>query len=55
MRMGLLASANSSALVGLSAASLVLGYGLLWVMWHYVFSPKRSHDDDLDKARRGEQ
>lgn len=53
--MGLLASANSGVLVGLSGASLVLGYGLLWAIWHYVFKPSRSHDDDLDRVRRGER
>jgi len=27
---------------------LGVGYGLTWALWHFVFSPRNEHDDDLD-------
>jgi len=35
---------------GLEAAGgflvIVLGYGTLWGLWHFVFSARNRHDDD---------
>jgi len=25
---------------------IALGYGTLWGLWHFVFSPRNRHDDD---------
>ena len=36
----------------ISLVSLIGGYGGLWLLWHFVFSSKASHDDDLDRANR---
>jgi hypothetical protein len=33
---------------------LAVGYGACWLLWHFVFSPRNSHDDDLDRARSEE-
>jgi hypothetical protein len=49
-----MANVSSTGIAVVSVISLVTGYGLLWALWHFVFSPKRRHDDDLDRARRGE-
>ena len=36
---------------GLEAAGgflvIALGYGGLWALWHFVFSARNRHDDDL--------
>jgi len=37
-----------------SVISLVGGYGGLWLLWRFVFSSKRTHDDTHDRARRVE-
>jgi hypothetical protein len=47
-----LAATNTTPLVVASVASLVIGYGGIWALWHFVFSSKRHHDDDIDQARR---
>jgi hypothetical protein len=43
---------------GLEAAGgflvLAIGYGGCFALWHLVFSPRNSHDDDLDAARSEE-
>jgi len=43
---------------GLEAAGgflvLAIGYGACWGLWHFVFSPRNRHDDDLDRARSQE-
>jgi hypothetical protein len=36
----------------ISLASMIGGYGGLWLLWRYVFSSRASHDDDIDRARR---
>jgi len=33
---------------------LAVGYGACFALWHFVFSPRNSHDDDLDRARSEE-
>jgi hypothetical protein len=33
---------------------LAIGYGACFALWHFVFSPRNRHDDDLDRARRQE-
>ena len=50
--MALLASANTTELALVSAFSLAAGYGLLWALWHFIFSPRNEHDDDVDRAAR---
>ncbi|GAC1440201.1 MAG: hypothetical protein NVSMB51_19200 [Solirubrobacteraceae bacterium] len=50
--MALLASANSTGLAVVSAVSIVGGFALLAAMWHFIFSPRNRHDDDLDRAAR---
>jgi hypothetical protein len=30
---------------------LAIGYGGCFALWHFVFSPRNRHDDDLDRAR----
>ncbi len=46
------AAADNTPLAILAVASLVLGYGGIWALWHFVFSPRNRHDDDIDRARR---
>jgi hypothetical protein len=46
------AATNNTPLAILAVASLVLGYGGIWALWHFVFSPRNRHDDDIDRARR---
>ncbi|HXR13434.1 MAG TPA: hypothetical protein VN740_02160 [Solirubrobacteraceae bacterium] len=29
---------------------LALGYGTVWGLWHFVFSPRNRHDDDQPPA-----
>lgn len=43
---------NSTGIAVVSAVSLVFGYGLLWALWHYVFSPRNEHDDTRDRDAR---
>ena len=38
---------TGTAIAVVSAVSIVAGYGLLWALWHFVFSAKA-------KAKRGE-
>jgi hypothetical protein len=33
---------------------LAIGYGACFALWHFVFSPRNSHDDDLDRSRAEE-
>jgi hypothetical protein len=33
---------------------LGIGYGACFALWHFVFSPRNRHDDDLDRARKEE-
>jgi len=33
---------------------LALGYGSCFALWHFVFSPRNQHDDDLDRTRSEE-
>jgi hypothetical protein len=33
---------------------LALGYGACFALWHFVFSPRNRHDDDLDRVRSEE-
>jgi hypothetical protein len=33
---------------------LALGYGACYALWHFVFSPRNHHDDDLDRSRSQE-
>jgi hypothetical protein len=33
---------------------LALGYGACFALWHFVFSPRNRHDDDLDRMRSEE-
>jgi hypothetical protein len=33
---------------------LAIGYGSCWALWHFVFSPRNRHDDDLDRIRSEE-
>ncbi|MGI8801172.1 MAG: hypothetical protein ACR2KV_03235 [Solirubrobacteraceae bacterium] len=49
-----MATADNAPLAVAAVASLVIGYGGIWALWHFIFSPKRHHDDDLDQARRGQ-
>jgi hypothetical protein len=43
---------------GLEAAGgflvLAVGYGGCFALWHFVFSPRNRHDDDLDRTRSEE-
>jgi len=51
--MGVLAV--SAAIEGLGGfLVLAIGYGACWALWHFVFSPRNPHDDDLDRARSEE-
>ena len=45
-------SAALEAVGGL--AVLAAGYGAVWALWHFVFSPRNHHDDDLDRTRSEE-
>jgi hypothetical protein len=33
---------------------LAIGYGGCFALWHFVFSPRNRHDDDLDRSRSEE-
>ncbi|MGH2851577.1 MAG: hypothetical protein ACRDLP_13280 [Solirubrobacteraceae bacterium] len=33
---------------------LGIGYGACFALWHFIFSPRNRHDDDLDKTRSEE-
>jgi hypothetical protein len=33
---------------------LAIGYGACWALWHFVFSPRNRHDDDVDRSRSEE-
>jgi len=33
---------------------LAIGYGGVFALWRFVFSPRNRHDDDLDRARSEE-
>jgi hypothetical protein len=33
---------------------LAIGYGACFALWHFVFSPRNRHDDDVDRARKEE-
>jgi len=33
---------------------LAIGYGACYALWHFVFSPRNRHDDDLDRVRSEE-
>jgi len=33
---------------------LAAGYGSVFALWRYVFSPRNRHDDDLDRTRSEE-
>ena len=33
---------------------LAIGYGACFALWHFVFSPRNRHDDDLDRTRAEE-
>jgi len=33
---------------------LAIGYGACWALWHFVFSPRNRHDDDIDRSRSEE-
>jgi hypothetical protein len=48
----ILAALDTTPLAILAVASLVIGYGGIWALWHFVFSSRNEHDDDLDRARR---
>jgi hypothetical protein len=43
---------------GLEAAGgflvLAIGYGGCFALWHFVFSPRNRHDDDIDRTRSEE-
>ena len=45
---------NNSALAVVSIVSIVGGYVLLFALWHFVFSPRNRHDDDIDRSRSEE-
>jgi hypothetical protein len=47
-----LATDNNTPLAILAIASLVVGYGGIYALWHFVFRPKRHHDDDIDRLAR---
>jgi hypothetical protein len=47
-----LATLNTTPVAILGVASLVIGYIGIWALWHFVFSPRNEHDDDLDRSRR---
>ena len=33
---------------------LAIGYGSCFARWHFIFSPRNRHDDDLDRSRSEE-
>ena len=49
---------TSLGVAGLEAAGgflvLAVGYGGCFALWHFVFSPRNRHDDDLDRTRSEE-
>jgi hypothetical protein len=47
-----LATLNTTPVAILGVASLVVGYLGIWALWHFVFSPRNEHDDDVDRGRR---
>jgi hypothetical protein len=48
---GILAT-NYTPISIISLVSLIGGYGGLYLLWRLVFSSKRTHDDDIDRANR---
>jgi hypothetical protein len=50
-RVPILAAVDTAPLAIAGIASIVLGYGGIWALWHYVFSPRNEHDDDRDRER----
>jgi hypothetical protein len=44
---------GSAGIALVSAVSIAAGYGLLWALWHFIFSPRNEHDDarDVDAGR----
>jgi hypothetical protein len=41
--------AVSAVLEGIGGfAVLAVGYSACYALWHFVFSPRNQHDDDLD-------
>jgi hypothetical protein len=51
--MELLAVSTGLEAVG-GFAVLAIGYGTCFALWHFVFSPRNRHDDDLDRSRSEE-
>ena len=51
--MELLAVSTGLEAVG-GFAVLAIGYGTCFALWHFVFSPRNHHDDDLDRSRSEE-
>ena len=49
--MGVLAVSSGLEAVG-GFLVIVLGYGTVWGLWHFVFSPRNRHDDDQPPADR---
>jgi hypothetical protein len=47
-----LADANNTPLAIAAIVSLVIGYGGIYALWHFIFRPKRHHDDDVDRLGR---
>jgi len=47
-----LAATNNTPLAIIAVASLVVGYGGIYALWHFIFRPKRRHDDDIDRLAR---
>ena len=46
---------SSTTAFGIFLAILMaLGYVVIWALWHFVFSPRNRHDDDLDRMRSEE-
>ena len=43
--MGVLAVSSGLEAVG-GFLVIAIGYGTLWGLWHFVFSPRNRHDDD---------
>lgn len=50
----MLAATDTTPLAIIAIASLVVGYGGIYALWHFIFRPKRHHDDDLDRLARGD-
>jgi hypothetical protein len=43
--MGVLAVSSALEAVG-GFLVIVIGYGTVWALWHFVFSSRNRHDDD---------